>query len=37
LEDAHALRCAQVLPPVSGYKKKPLEEAIHKLDELAKH
>lgn len=28
---------AQVLPPVLGYKKRPLEEAIQELDKLAKY
>ena len=29
--------CAQAVAPVIGYKKRPLEEATHKLDQLAKH
>ena len=28
--------CPQAVAPVIGYKKRPLEEATHKLDQLAK-
>ena len=31
------IQMSQVLPPIMGMKKRPLEEAIQELDKLAKY